>query len=300
MVAGQGMRDNDARLGEGGETPSLIERAAARLRQKQEHGNRILPDVRPVQSQPPATEGSPSVHIALDMLQEHGYLTPDSMRSRLAEEMRMIKRTVVQTYWFQDVERANLIMVTSAYPGEGKSFVALNLAISLACEVDFHVLLVDADFERPVVFDRLGIGSHPGLMDILKDPSIDMSEIILRTNIERLSLIGPGRHDDMSTELLASQRMQRLAQEMADRYPDRLIIFDTPPLLACSEPAVLAELMGQGVFVVEANNTQKEAVEKAIELVPETCRLGLVLNKSRPSIGSSDYGYYSYKGYRNR
>ncbi len=294
------MHDDEARLGKEGDSPSLIERAAARLRQKEVKGKHAPSGVMPIQDSSPALENSPSVHIALDMLQEHGYLTPDSMRSRLAEEMRMIKRTVVQTFWFQDVERANLIMVTSAYPGEGKSFVALNLAISLACEVDFHVLLVDADFERPVIFDRLGIGSHPGLMDILKDPSIDMSDIILRTNIERLSLIGPGSHDDMSTELLASKRMQQLAQEMADRYPDRLIIFDTPPLLACSEPAVLAELMGQGIFVVEADSTQKEAVERAIELVPETCRLGLVLNKNAPALGSSDYSYYTYKGYRNQ
>lgn len=294
------MHDDEARLEKEGDSPSLIERAAARLRQKEVKGKHAPSGVMPIQGSSPALENSPSVHIALDMLQEHGYLTPDSMRSRLAEEMRMIKRTVVQTFWFQDVERANLIMVTSAYPGEGKSFVALNLAISLACEVDFHVLLVDADFERPVIFDRLGIGSHPGLMDILKDTSIDMSDIILRTNIERLSLIGPGSHDDMSTELLASKRMQQLAQEMADRYPDRLIIFDTPPLLACSEPAVLAELMGQGIFVVEADSTQKEAVERAIELVPETCRLGLVLNKNAPALGSSDYSYYTYKGYRNQ
>lgn len=299
------MRDNEAGLDKEGDSPSLIERAAARLRQKQGQDKFVSapsasPGAMAMQKTVPAMESSPVVHIALDMLQEHGYLTPDSMRSRLAEEIRMIKRSVVQTFWFQDVERANLIMVTSAYPGEGKSFVALNLAISLACEVDFHVLLVDADFERPVIFDRLGIGPHPGLMDILKDPSIDMGDIILRTNIERLSLIGPGSRDDMSTELLASKRMQQLAQEMADRYPDRLIIFDTPPLLACSEPAVLAELMGQGVFVIEADNTQKEAIERAIELVPETCRLGLVLNKSSPGFGGLDYGYYNYKGYRNQ
>lgn len=289
------MRDDGARLGNEENGPSLIERAAARLQKKQRHGQTASVQA---SNHAAGTDGSPQVHIELDVLEEHGYLTPGSMRSRLAEEIRLIKRTVVQTFWFQDVERANLIMVTSAHPGEGKSFVALNLAISLACEVDFHVLLVDADFERPVVFDRLGIGTHPGLMDILKDPSIDMSDIILRTNIERLSLIGPGSHDDMSTELLASKRMQQLAQEMADRYPDRLIIFDTPPLLACSEPAVLAELMGQGVFVVEADNTQKEAVEKAIELIPETCRVGMVLNKSRPTLGASEFGYYGYKGYR--
>ncbi|WP_150004674.1 XrtA-associated tyrosine autokinase [Iodidimonas muriae] len=303
------MRDDEGRRGKGLEGASLIERAAERLYKDRKgtgpasgsgsHAHRKKPDGAAVFSSTEGSESSQHVHIDLDALAAHGYLTPKSMRSQLAEEMRLIKRTVVQTFWFQEVDRANLIMVSSAFPGEGKSFVSLNLAISLACEVDFHVLLVDADFERPVIFDRLGLGRGPGLMDLLKNPDLDMSEIIMRTNIDRLSVIGPGSRDDMSTELLASQRMQQIAQEMADRYPDRLIIFDTPPLLSCSEPAVLAELMGQAVFVVEADSTQKEAIEKAVELVPSTCKLGLVLNKSTPGLGDKHYPYYGYRGYRD-
>ncbi|WP_281300091.1 MULTISPECIES: XrtA-associated tyrosine autokinase [unclassified Iodidimonas] len=301
------------------EDASLIERAAARLREgtaSVQKADATMPEKQPsgqgvhVNSLRGARRKSGheiapeddivDVMIDLDMLAAHGYLTPKTMRSQLAEEMRLIKRSVVQAFWFRDVERSNLIMVTSAFPSEGKSFVALNLAISLACEVDFHVLLVDSDFERPAVFNRLGLGRRLGLMDMLKNPDTDLSEIILRTNIERLSLIGPGRRDDMSTELLASQRMQQIAQEMADRYPDRLIIFDTPPMLSCSEPAVLAELMGQVVFVVESNKTQREALEKAVQLLPADCKLGLVLNKMVPGIGDTTYSYYGDRSYRNQ
>lgn len=288
------------------EGASLIERAAARLaaesrgprgaRTAAATSGTVGTELRPSR----AEEGGASdvVRLDLDRLEQAGYLTPSRMRTRLAEEIRQVKRNVVQTFWYQEVERSNLIMVSSASPGEGKSFISLNLAISLACEVDFHVLLVDADFERPVVFDRLGIANEKGLMDLLKDESIDMSAIIKRTNIERLSLIGPGSRHDMSTELLASQRMLQITQEMADRYPDRLIIFDTPPLLACSEPAVLAELMGQAVLVVEADRTPREMIEKSLALVPGSCKVGIVLNKSRPGLGNEAYGYYGYKGYR--
>ncbi len=275
---------------------SLIERAAARLEQARrsvaERGHAPRGEGRA-----PDLAAAPEVVINLEDLAASGYLTPRRMRSKLAEEVRLIKRSVVQTFWFQKVEHANLIMVTSALPGEGKSFLALNLAISLACEVDFHVLLVDADFERPVVFNRLGISGHRGLMDVLKDPNGDIGSVILRTNIERLSVIGPGSRDDMSSEFLSSQRMQQLARELADRYPDRLIIFDTPPLLSASEASVLAEHVGQVVFVVEADATPKDIVEDALERLPADVEVGVVLNKGRFSKRASYYSYYAYKDY---
>lgn len=270
---------------------SLIERAAARLAER-----RPAPAAARKAPSGPDRQGD-RLEIDFDSLAEAGYLTPKNMRSSLAEEMRLIKRSVVQTFWFQEVERANLIMVTSAFPKEGKSFVALNLAMSLAWEVDFHVLLIDADFHRPVVFDRLGIGRRRGLMDVLRDPDGDIGSVILHTNIERLSIVGPGSRHEGSSELLASQRMQQLTGEIADRYPDRLVIFDTPPLLASSEPSTLAGHMGQVVYVVEADSTPKEAVEHALSLLPRDSRVGMVLNKGRAGTGGSDFSYYGYKGY---
>ncbi|RMD90422.1 MAG: chromosome partitioning ATPase [Alphaproteobacteria bacterium] len=285
------MSQDDIREPEQADDRSLIERAAARLEKARQRTPRAA-----AASTSPADGGAPRVQIDLEALATQGYLTPHRMRSKLAEEMRLIKRAVVQTFWFQKVDHANLIMVSSALPGEGKSFVTLNLAISLACEVDFHVLLVDADFERPVVFDRLGIGPQPGLMDVLKDPGRDIGSVILRTNIERLSVIGPGSRDDMSSELLSSQRMQQLARELADRYPDRLIIFDTPPILSASEASVLAEHVGQVVFVVEADRTARDHVEEAIERLPPNVEVGIVLNKGLFQKSASYYSYYAYKG----
>jgi len=285
------------------DTTSLIERAAERLSQAPPADEPAAAHdrTRAAGEAPcgPAPErSSQQLEVNLEHLAAAGHLTPHRMRSRLAEEMRLIKRSVVQTFWHQEVDNANLIMVTSAFPGEGKSFSALNLAISLACEVDFYVLLVDADFEQPKLFEQLGVESRPGLMEVLKDPSRDLSEILWRTNIEHLSVIGPGQPDVRSSELLASQRMQALAQEMAQRYPDRLIIFDTPPLLSTSEPAVLAQHMGQILFVVEADVTRKEMIESALERLPADCAAGMILNKGRSWLGSNQYPYYGYRSHR--
>lgn len=277
---------------------SLIERAARKLSEAGPVSRAAAGSTEKVSPPEPLHRGAaakaPHISVDLEHLAAGGYLTPATMHSPLAEEVRLVKRSVVQTFWHQDVENANLIMVTSAFPGEGKSFTALNLAISLACEVDFHILLVDTDFERSVIFERLGIPQRAGLLDVLKDPSRDLSEVLYRTNIGHLSVIGPGRPDTMSPELLGSQRMQLLAQEMANRYPDRLIIFDSPPLLSSSDPAVLAEHVGQVLFIVEADTTPKEMIESALERLPANCSVGLVLNKGRSWRGSGQYPYYGY------
>ncbi len=280
---------------------SLIERAAERLaRSRVEDDEADEPQTATAGDARPSAGGTSrstgrSLHIDLERLQDMGYLTPSGMRSRLAEEVRLIKRSVVQNLLDDNLERANLIMVTSAFPGEGKSFTTLNLAMSLACEMDFRVLLVDADFERPVVFKRLGLQTSSGLMDVLTDTTRSLADVIWRTNIERLSLIGPGRSDDLSPEWLGSQRMNQLTRELAERYPDRIILFDTPPLLSSSEPAVMAEHMGQVLFVVEANGTTREMIGQAVERLPQTCAVGMVLNKGREMHGSYMYPYYGYR-----
>jgi len=281
---------------------SLVERAARRLEAEQEaeaaEASQVLrPPFQAPGSPPPGGSDSVSrqVVIDLDVLASQGYLTPNRMQVRLAQEIRVIKRSLVNNFQSREVPRPNLIMVTSSNPREGKSFMAMNLAISLACEVDYHVLLVDSDFMRPVVFQRLNLTPAAGLMDWLRDPDLDVADIMMRTNIGRLSLIGPGKKHDLSTELLASQRMAQLSDELAERYPDRLIIFDAPPMLACTEPSVLAEHMGQVVFVVEADKTPKVSVRKALSMLPRTCWTGLVLNKGRAR-GVTDY--YDDYGYR--
>lgn len=283
---------------EAGASPSLVERAAERLQNGHAPGTA---ETRRDQMGANGRRGRATnrqVTIDTKWLADNGYLTPKSMRAHLAEEMRLIKRSILRAFWRRSVERSNLVMITSAWPQEGKSFVAINLAISMACEMDLHVMLIDADVERPTLFNRLGIEDGPGLIDVVKDPNLDLSDVILRTDISRLSVIGPGSAHDMSPELLNSHRMQDLVTELAERYPDRIVLFDSPPLLASAEPAILAQWMGQTLFIIESESTDRKAIDQSLELLPETCEVSLLLNKATGRQGASQIPYYAYRAYR--
>lgn len=244
----------------------------------------------------PTGKSSRSVNIDLTQLAAGGYLTPDALRGQMADEFRVIKRPLlsnVQSAAADAAQRANLILVTSSMPGEGKTFVSINLAISLAMELDRTVLLVDADVSRPSVLKRLGLPTSPGLLDILTDPALGVSDVLLRTNIPKLSLLPAGRAQSRATELLASDAMVRLLEELASRYADRILVFDAPPLLPSTESRVLATHMGQVVFVVEANHTSQKTVEQALATI-EQCPLVMpLLNKIGRSEVGSYYGYYA-------
>lgn len=239
---------------------------------------------------------SKRVQIDLAALAAAGYLTPDTPRARIADEFRVIKRpllTNVQGRSAAAPERANLIMVTSSLPGEGKTFISLNLAISLAMELDTTVLLVDADVSRPSVLRRLGLPASPGLLDLLTSSSLGVADTILRTNIDKLSILPAGSPQGRATELLASEGMSRLLDDLAKRYADRILVFDAPPLLPSTESRVLATRMGQVVLVIEAEHTPIKTVTQALAAI-EACPVVLpLLNKiSRSEVGSY-YGYYA-------
>jgi receptor protein-tyrosine kinase len=187
-------------------------------------------------------------------------------------------------------------MVTSAVPNEGKSFVAINLALSMATEMDHTVLLVDGDVPASTVLQRLGLPPAKGIMDVLTDDELDLSDVLLETNIERLSLLPAGTPHPHATELLASAAMATLVSDLARRYPNRIVVFDSPPLLAAPEPRVLATHMGQIVLVVEADRTRRSLVQEALATV-EACPVVMtVLNKASRS-GAGGYGYgYGYGG----
>jgi receptor protein-tyrosine kinase len=251
-----------------------------------------------VQPQVRAAPVSRSVTIDLAMLHEKGLVTPDRPRSTIAEEFRVIKRPLLRNVIEEGparIDNANLIMITSALSGEGKTFNAINLAISMAMELDYTVLLVDADVSRPSVFRQLGLAPERGLMDILSGEVDDLSDVLLRTNIEKLSLLPAGMPHSRATELLASENMNRLLKQMATRYSDRIIVFDSPPLLLTTESRVLATHMGQVVVVVEAERTTHASIRQALATI-ESCPVKMnVLNKSRRSGPGSYYGYgYGY------
>ena len=195
-------------------------------------------------------------------------------------------------------DNANLIMVTSALAGEGKSFNSINLAMSIAAELDHTVLLVDADVARPSVLRMLGLPSGPGLLDLLEGEA-EMSNVLLRTNVDKLTVLPSGTPHPRATELLASDAMRQLLADMASRYPDRIIIFDSPPLLLTTESRVLATHMGQIVVVVQAGKTLQADVQQALATI-ESCPVKLMLLNQARTDAMSSYGYgygYGYGGY---
>ena len=249
------------------------------------------------------SEKGQRIELDFSKFAKSGLILPFGKSNQLTEEFRHIKRDVLTLRNLEDVPNSNMIMVTSAAPGEGKTHTAVNLAISIASERDLTALIIDADVTRPRVLDRLGIKADRGLIDLLDDPSLDVSDVILKTNIETLSIIPAGPRHQRSTELLSSRRMREVATELAERYNDRIIIFDTAPLLATSEPAILVKLVGQILVVVEAEKTTKGAITSAVEMIKGHQGVGFILNKARPQIGASliggYYNYYSY-GYQNK
>jgi protein-tyrosine kinase len=242
----------------------------------------------------PASQ-SEQIEIDLDRLGAMGYVTPKAPRGQIADEFRVIKRLLLANLDDKSatpMNNANLIMVTSSVPGEGKTFVAINLAISIAMEMDKRVLLVDADVARPCVMKYLGIDRTRGFLDALADPTLDMSGMLLRTNIDRLTLLPAGAPRGHATEMLASKVTNDLLAQLATRYVDRIIVFDSPPLLPSTESRVLATGVGQIVLVVEAERTPQKTVMLSLAAL-EACPVVLpLLNKTSRSDVGSYYGYY--------
>ncbi len=240
-----------------------------------------------------------SVLLDLERIRSQGLLVPDARRSRIKEEYRHIKRPLLMNAAGKGatiVEHPNLIMVTSSRPGEGKTFTACNLALSIAAERDRTVLLVDADVIKPSVDRMLGFEADQGLVDLLIDEQLELADVLVDTNVPSLTILPAGSTHHLSTELLASDNMRKLAEEVSRRYADRIIVLDSPPLLVTTEASVLASLAGQIVMVVEAGRTHQSQVQEALALLNPNQIVGFVLNKKRGILGADYYGY-SY-GYR--
>lgn len=236
----------------------------------------------------------------LNRLRETNMLVSGSQLDReIQDEYRKVKRPLVSNAVGRNkllVERGNVILVTSSVPGEGKSYTSVNLALSIAHEMDTTVLLVDGDMGMQGVTRALGLEGQNGLVDVLENDNLDIADVMLHTDIPKLRFVSAGkqRHDYIA-ELLASQRMGDLINELADRYSDRIVIIDGPPLLPTPQTHILAGLVGQVVFVIEAGKTPQSLVMEALEQIPEEQAVGLVLNKNEGVSGGGGYGYgYGY------
>lgn len=244
----------------------------------------------------PVNSFSHPVDLDLERLKKQGFITPDVANTLLSNSFRMIKRPLLNNAKGKGatvLDNANLIMVTSSLSGEGKSFSALNLALSIAMEKNKRVLLIDADVNKPSHHELFGLNMESGLTDLLSGRVDDMSRVLFKTNIPSLTLMFAGTLTSHATELLASEAMDQFVKEISHRYPDRIIIFDSPPLLLTTESSVLASHMGQVVLVVEAEKTLQFQLKKSLSLLNNEIVL-LMLNKMREKNEVGNYGYYGY------
>jgi protein-tyrosine kinase len=291
-------RPNPSAADERGRTreQNLIERAAGTIGHHPDLSVVAAPAVGPrFEGRPASPASSPAriFRIDRDRLRRQSMTTPDGERTPMAESFRRIKRQILANLAAPrtGAPPANLVLVTSALPKEGKTFCTINLSISLALEMDRTVLLVDGDVAKPSVPQALGLEAEKGLMDVLLDRRIDLAEVLWKTDLGKLALLPVGTGHRHATELLASDAMRGLLREMAERYHDRIIVFDSPPLLAVSEASVLASQMGQIVVVVEAGKTSEAELKDALGRIDSDKVTGLLLNKGEGSTLGYGYGY---------
>ena len=240
---------------------------------------------------------APSWHMDTSAFKRMGLLPADrDAEHRLANELRGVKRPLLANAMGKGAEtftHGKRIMVTSAEAGEGKTFTAVNLALSLAQEADFEVLLVDGDVPKSDITRVFGLEGKPGLMDVLADERAAPGEAIMRTDVPNLLVVPAGKQHPLAAELFRSRRMEYVLDELGGRNRRRLVVFDSSPLLATAESQVLASHMGQVVLVIAAGVTRRQAVNSALHRLSELQYVGLVLNKSRLPSGENYYNRHS-------
>ncbi len=299
---------------------SIVEKAAEKLRALQPEQRSTPPaetvPLRPAQTVEPKAPtverlherervvdapapGAPPWPVDRAALRREGLLPADAEAARqLAHELRSIKRPLLGNAigrGAKPLTHPGRIVVTSAVPNEGKTFTAVNLALSLAREPDFEVLLIDADIPKSDVTRVLGLDGHPGLMDLLVDEDRDPADVIVRTEVPDLMVVPVGTRHSLATEMFGSLRMQHVLAQLDGRNQRRLIVFDSSPLLATSESQVLASHMGQVVMVVAAGGTPQQTVRSAVNaLEHESQYVGLLLNMAR--LPGSENHYDDYYG----
>ncbi|MGI4732157.1 MAG: chromosome partitioning ATPase [Janthinobacterium lividum] len=260
-----------------------------------EHAPRAAPAGAPAFVAPRA-DGNRVEAIDRARLAQMGMIVPGAPIGSLAEEFRLIKRQLLLTAGKMAGVAARTILVGSARPGDGKTWCAINLALSIAAERDTEVLLVDADFAKPDVMARLGLDDGPGLLDALADPDLDPEALVVRTDVPHLALLPVGAKSHGDTELLASRRTGEVLDRLLAADPRRLILFDTPPALAASPASVLALHVGQVMLVVRADRTTEGEVRRAVQLLDGCDEIQLVLNSVSFVPGGNRFGSYYGQG----
>lgn len=283
---------------------SLLERAAevydfkAALERRQVSEEGEAAPAPPVDSYDESVPPHPGRYDTVDReaLREGGFILPDAPSSAIAEEFRIVKRQLLLAARGGGaggaIDRGRLILVSSSQPDEGKTFCAVNLALSIAAEKDVEVLLVDGDFAKPEVLSILGLEGGAGFIDALADPAVDVEACIIRTDIPNLSVLPAGRRTNEATELVASDRTRTLLDRLVARNPSRIIVFDSAPALATSQAAALALHVGQVLMVVRADKTGETDLREAIGLLGGCPSIQLLLNGVAFAPRSRRFGSY--------
>jgi Mrp family chromosome partitioning ATPase len=243
----------------------------------------------------------PQHPVDREQLRTQGFIVPEGSVTALLEEFRIVKRQIL----LQAAElgrqgggaAAQRVLVSSPHPGEGKTYCAVNLALSIAAETENEVLLVDADFAKPSVLSALGLPGGPGLMDALVDPAADVTGFVLGTDIPGLSVLPAGNANNADSEHLNSSRTAAVLDRLTEGAPQRIVIFDSPPALAAAPAAELAKYVGQTVMVARADRTGQGSLEDAISLLSGCPNIQLLLNAVNFSPSGRRFGsYYGYGG----
>jgi len=288
--------------------PSLLERAAAGFGLAarpvpQLPGAAFAPTAEPFEREIPSAPARPFAGqrhpLDRDRLRAEGFIVPGDPVTALLEEFRLVKRQLVlaaaESRAGIGARNGERILVTSAHPGEGKTFCAVNLALAIAAEKDNEVLLVDADFAKPSVLSTLGLPGGPGLMDALTDPTVAIEDCVIGTDVPGFYVLPAGQATNTDSEWLASARTGQVLDRLSVQAPNRLVLFDSPPLLAASPAAELALHVGQTLVVVRAERTGEAAVKDALSLVAGCEDVKLLLNGAQFSPNGRRFGaYYGY------
>ncbi len=238
-------------------------------------------------------ESRPLISGTDERLRAGGYLPEGDVQQRIAEQLRRIKRPLIEKA-IAGTSEMRLIMISSALPGDGKTFTSVNLALSMARERDISVLLVDGDTARARITEVLGLRQQPGLLDALADEAIDIESLVTRTDVAGLEVLPAGRPAEGSTELIASVRMAQVAVRLTAQNPRRLVLIDSGPLLASSDARALMRTPGQMVLVVRAGATPRQALNDALAQVDKQKLRGLIVNQVRETSREDYYGYPYY------
>lgn len=233
--------------------------------------------------------------VDFERLRAAGYLPEQGQERRFADYCHRIKRPLIdRALGAGTAPDSRLILFSSALPGDGKSFIVLNLALSMARERDISVLLVDGDLPRARISRLLAIQQDAGLLDALRDNRLDVESLVYDTDVSGLQILSAGGSPEGAAELLASVRMREIAARLSGHNPRRLILFDSPPVLVSPEARALVSIPGQIVLVARAGHTPRQAVVDALTHIDKAKLRGLVLNDAHAGTDRGYYGYYDY------